>query len=142
MADDEKPKTGNGRMPATPLAWQTNPPGPPGAAIDPPPCSPSGVPFDVSKMASPAPAFTAPHEGYPPAINEKGGWMAFSPFLLQNPNQPMAREPLARADPNAKLGTPTAPSQLKKLMDASGYKLPEARGMKCPHNGTPDATRR
>ena len=133
MADDEKPKTGNGQIPTTtptPAAWQTNPPGPPGAAIDPPPCSPSGVPFDIEKMASAAPAFTAPHEGYPPPINDKGGWMAFSPFLLQNPQQPMARAPLARTVPEAKLGTETPPSQIKKLLDASGYRSPEARGYK------------
>ena len=130
---DVPAKTGNGQMPATtpaPLAWQTNPPGPPGAAIDPPPCSPSGVPFDLQKVIKAAPQHTAPHEGYPPPINDHGGWMAFSPFLLQNPQQPMARAPLARTDPEAKLGTETPPSQIKKLLDASGYRSPEARGYK------------
>lgn len=47
MADEEEAK-----VPATtpqttpaPLSWQTAPPGPPGAAVDPPPCSPAGTPF-------------------------------------------------------------------------------------------------
>src|SRR5215831_862585 len=128
--DEPKPPAEEGRT-VTPRVepWQIAPPGPPGAAIEPPPCSPSGVPFQVMTAPAAAPRFDmppAPHEGPPPPTRPE--WFVYGLNPPTQYNLGPLRAPLYRTDPNTFIGTPTPPDQLKRLEEASGYTSPEARG--------------
>lgn len=131
---DEKPKKGNGslvpvdpkQVPTPAAAWQTAPPGPPGAAIEPPPCSPSGVPFQV--MEAPAPLG---HDFEPISPSPfRPGFCTFVPFVPQQHIFGPYREPLYHTDQNAMLGKPISPDQMKRLEESCHFPSLEKRGIK------------
>src|SRR5262245_14215099 len=101
--EPEPPAEGRAVMPRA-EPWQTAPPGPPGAAIEPPPCSPSGAPFQA--MAAPvSPRYDmppAPHEGYPPPLPV--GAFVFGTVPPRQVWEGPYRAPLYRTDPNAVIG--------------------------------------
>jgi len=130
MADEDKtlPATTVPPVPAAPAAtypWQTAPPGPPGAAIDPPPCSPSGVPFQATAFGAGAEEIE-----YTPKQRLGGDWdilfRACTPLMVPaviSPRQQQVAEP-------AVLGKPRSSESLDTLIKGSGW---------TPHGKPPDA---
>lgn len=84
----------------------------------------------------------APHEGYPPPLPV--GAFVFGTVPPRQVWEGPYRAPLYRTDPNAVIGRPTPPDQLKRMEDAAGFTSPAARGWKepLPYDRPPDAPRR
>jgi hypothetical protein len=105
----------NHAMPPAPF-WQSGPPGPSGAATEPPPCSPSGQPF----MATSEP-MTEPEQPPPVhlATNEEWGLLfTIEPDHIKFGPWPEPTE--AAASSTAPLGQETPRKEIERLLQESG----------------------
>lgn len=131
MADEKNlPAVSAVQVPITPAAepWQTAPPGPPGAAVDPPPCvTPKVVAAQLQATREARASDGAP---YPPPLNAMDfchlvSWQA--PFKAAVPTPRAAGQPSPAEvtfEP-VHLGKPTPVAELEKRARAAGWKPPE-----------------
>jgi hypothetical protein len=104
----------------TPL-WQASPPGPPGAAIDPPPCSPGGGIAGIAAPAFEYRSIESDPDHYPPRPTTER-WLQV--LNANNPFKPLTPQPRA-ADQVVQpvyLAKETPQAEIDRLLQESGWK--------------------
>lgn len=115
------PQIGEPRAATEPVPWQEAPPGPPGAAIDPPPCiTPKVVAAQLEARATAA----EDEAVYPPLMNAMDfchvvSWQAPFKAVVPTPRGPAE----ATFEP-VHLGKPTPIAELEKRARAAGWTPP------------------